>query len=249
MECLNDRWRAEDPGLLPGCPIGVLKCQKGMRSPGLGFCWRKEAGIWRWPHCAPHWLDHVWSAGLSGTKRKASSWQTPRSIAPASSSHCPTLGMVSSDPELIWSEADGRYLPSLLPRSTLISSWEPLLHHSLPYMVRRPTLSRRNVYMTCFWGFLLEFLGNISSSSAEFEAGRKSLKAARKLPLLPCFMETSAWEEYELRAERESHLGAVVSEAGVTLSISISELTWTNKFPLCLRTGWVRCLPFPAKKS
>lgn len=45
--------------------------------------------------------------------------------------------------------------------------------------------------------FLLEFLGNISSFSAEFEAGRMWMNTAGNYHL-----EASAWEEHQLRAEK-----------------------------------------------
>ena len=119
---------------------------------------------------------------------------------------------VSPDPELIQS---GGHLPAMLPQN---SSGKSPLHHSLPYIVRHLPLSR-NVHMTQFWNFVLEFLGNISSFSAEFEAERRWIKAARSYHL-----GTSAWEEHQLRAERWSHLGSIVPEAEAALSTSTFQL-------------------------
>lgn len=160
-------------------------------------------------------MDDVWNAGLSFEKGGLPAADT---FNPLSLPAVPTVPSwaVSPDPELIRS---GRHQPAMLPQN----SGKSPLHHSLPYIVRHPLLSR-NVHMTQFWDFVLEFLGNISSFSAEFEAERSYLSAFSMKAARSYHLGTPAWEEHQLRAERWSHLGPTVPEAEVALSTSTLQL-------------------------
>lgn len=121
-ECLNDSSCAKGPEALPEGLAVVLK-PVGPTSQVRAFF--KGQAIWRLSIYAPHWWDHIWSAGLSFDKEEVFQVADTLNqlIATPSSSH----GPVFPNPELVWVETSCY----ASPRPTLIFLWETPLHHFL----------------------------------------------------------------------------------------------------------------------